>query len=103
MTIEVTNRTYAWSRMDTIMMIGGDGGGDFHDWYVAAIGTDTGILHHGGKNRRCVLRYEWSIIFRPVGGGRWRWGVTRVMRARFNTGRMNLSELCVTLMFVTAE
>ena len=48
MTIEVTNRTYAWSRMDTIMMIGGGGGGDFHDWYVAAIGTDTGILHHGG-------------------------------------------------------
>ena len=33
--------------MDTIMI---GGRGDFHDWYVAAIGTGTGILHHGGGN-----------------------------------------------------
>ena len=76
--------------MDTIMI---GGGGDFHDWYVAAIGTGTGILHHGGGTLCCC------------GGGRSCSGrcVTREMRARFNTGRMIQSELCVTLMFVTAE
>ena len=55
--MEVTHRTYAWSGMDTIMI---GGGGDFHDWYVAAIGTGTGILHHGGGT------LWWSIMFGPV-------------------------------------